>query len=418
LKHDLTSDDDSLTPQSIETRYGWAVVAASFVLIAIGNASYYVSVVSLKPIATELGWPRAIPALGYSLGMVGAGIGGILMGRWSVQFGMARPVAFGVCMVALGCWLLSQVESPLAYLAIHGIVLGLLGNAAFYGPLVANTSLWFDRRRGFAVGLVAAGQGLAGGMWSPIFRHFVEEHGWRATFAGYAAFMLVVLLPVTLVLRRRAPGISSVTSAKASSTAQDVVFGHSGPVVMSALCVAIVGCCIAMAIPVVHLVAHVNDLGFPLARGAEALSLALLCAIVSRLSWGWLSDRIGGLMTVFICSCWQALTLVGFALADSLAAIFIMAALFGLGYGGIVPAYAVMMREHFPARSIPVRVGVMVLFGTIGMALGAWVAGVIFDATQSYGDAFVLGFVANVANIVIVGYFMFRRLWGRALAVS
>lgn len=412
----MRSGDAPMTGNQERPGYGWVVVAVSCLFIALGSASLYISVVALKPIALEHGWPRALTAGAYALGMLGAGIGGVMMGRATDRYGIRRPVAVGIAMLSIGCVLASQVQSSWQYLAVHFVVLGLLGNAALYGPLVANTSLWFTRHRGIAVGLVAAGQGLAGGVWSPVFRHTVETWGWRETFLAYGIFLAIVLLPLTLALR------SPPRPAEPRRRIEDAVGAGTGVVApqgagrgtLILLCVAIVGCCIAMSIPIVHLVAHVSDLGHGLDTGARVLSVGLLSAIVSRIAWGAASDRIGGLATLVVTSSWQALALIAFMFVDSPVGLYLAAAFFGLGYGGIVPAYAVYMREVFPPAGTAMRVGIIVMFGTIGMALGAWSGGLAFDRTGSYVSAFALGAACNCANLVLL-FSLFTRRRGRFL---
>jgi MFS family permease len=172
--------------------------------------------------------------------------------------------------------------------------------------------------------------------------------------------------------------------------------------VLAVLCGAIVGCCVAMAMPLVHLVAHASDLGYGLARGAQMLSTALLCALLGRLAWGAISDRIGGLRTMLATSAWQALGLLALALFDGEVALYVVAAFFGLGYGGLVPAYTVFMREVFPVDGIGLRVGLVLLFGTLGMALGGWLGALVQELTESYRGAFLVGFACNLVNLALL----------------
>lgn len=400
-------------------RYGWVVVAVSCAIIALGSASLYITVVALKPIALENGWSRAMTAGAYSAAMLGAGIGGILMGRLTDRFGIARPVAVGIVLLCLGCAVVSYTTTLWQFLLVHLLLIGLLGNAALYGPLVANASLWFTRNRGIAVGLVASGQGLAGGLWSPVFRYTVETYGWRETYFYYGLFLAAVLLPLCLALRSPARSEPANRSSSPGSSGlapgESTVAGRGTLVVLSA---AIIGCCIAMSIPVVHMVAHVSDLGFGLTTGARILSVALLCAIVSRIAWGSISDRIGGLTTLLITSTGQALALVALIFADTALTLYLTAAFFGLGYGGIVPAYAVFMREIYPVAGTATRMGLIIAFGTVGMATGAWLGGWAFDVYNSYRAAFILGAACNCVNLVLIGTLFLRRRRPRALVLA
>jgi len=393
---------------SHETPFGWFVVAASVALIAIGNGATFVAIVSLKAIAAEFDWPRAIPALAYSVVMLGAGIGGVYIGRWTDRAGMVAPLTMGVLMLGVGCILTGHATGAVTFLLAQGICLGLLGNAALYGPLVANVTRWFDRRRGLAVAMVATGQALAGAFWTPVFHAATDAVGWRDTYVYFGIFLTITLLPVVLVFKKpppaqpvSQPGLTGVSSSRSA-------IGMSANLALLLLCVAIVGCCVSMSMPLVHLVSHVSDLGFGLGSGATTLSVALAGAFVSRLTWGWVSDRIGGLPTLLIASIWQASALFAMAVVESLAGLFVVAAYFGLGYGGIVPAYALIVREFFSAGHIGQTIGVVVLFGTIGMALGSWMAGAIHDVTGTYMDAFLVGYGFNLMNIAIVFFLMSR----------
>lgn len=402
---------DGAPPASIERPYGWVVAFASMAMMAIGSGSAYLVVVALKPVAAEFGWPRAVPSLCYSLVMLGSGFGGLLWGSLSDRIGMVRPALLGASMLAFGAWLASVADGALTLYLAHGLFLGLLGNGTFVAPLLANITRWFDRRLGLAIAVVATGQSLAGAVWPPILRYLTDAYGWRQAFVAYAVIALAMLVPLSLVLR-------SSARSHGPSTAGDLgwdgrALGWPGSVVQGMLCLAVVGCCVAMAMPMVHIIAYATDLGHPNARAAEMLALLLACAVVSRLVFGVVADRIGGLWTLLIGSVGQALMLIFFAAVDSLIGLYVVAAVFGLVHGGIVPCYAIIVRELFPTRQAGWRIGAIVLFGTIGMALGGWLGGQIFDLTGSYRIAFLLGVAFNLGNLALVGALLARQ--GRGL---
>ena len=335
------------------------------------------------------------------------GIGGIFMGWWSDRIGVALPAAIGIVFTAIGTVVAGTSQGFITFLIAHGILMGLLGNSALFVPLLANITHWFDRRRGLAVGIVATGQGVAGTIWIPVFTQVTEAVGWRTTFLYYGAF-LVCLLPATLILRRRPPGISKLVTASTVPARTVNALGMSSSLLVGLLSVAIVGCCISMSIPTVHLVSHVTDLGFTRVQGAEVVALTLACSIVSRLAWGWISDRIGGLLTLFIGSLFQAFAVFLFALAQDIAQLYLIGMFFGLAFGGIVPAYTIIMRHLLPPTSIGMRVGIVLLFGTIGMAFGSWIGGQFFDLNGHYTYAFLVGVMANIVNLVIIGFLNIR----------
>jgi len=394
---------------SIERPYGWIVALASMVMMAVGMGSSYLVVVALKPIAAEFGWPRAVPSLCYSLILLGAGFGGLLLGRWADRAGIGPPVLLAAIAIPLGAWIASKSTGRVELYLSHAILLGLLGNGAFVAPLLANVSRWFDRRRGIAIALVASGQSLAGAVWPPILRHLTDGYGWRSAFAIYAVIALALLLPLGILLHRRRPPVAGGGGGLHVRPWSGRVLGWPAEVVLAMLCLAIVGCCVAMVMPMVHLIAHATDLGHPGARAAEMLALLLACAFVSRLLFGMLADRIGGLWTLFIGSAGQAVMLSGFMFVESFIGLYVLAALFGLAYGGIVPCYAFIVRELFPATQAGWRIGAVVLFGAIGMALGGWLGGLIFDLKGTYRAAFLVGVIFNLGNLALVGALLYRR---------
>jgi predicted MFS family arabinose efflux permease len=293
------------------------------------------------------------------------------------------------------------LEIHLAY----GLLIGFLANGALFAPLVANTTRWFDRRRGMAVALVASGQAIGGAFWAPLFSYINESEGWRTTYIWYAVLAALLMPPLALVLRRRPP----IAPMRPQAPGDDGrVLGLAPDLVNALLFLAIICCCVAMAMPIVHMAAHVSDIGFSMARGAEVLSLILATSFLSRFGLGTLSDRIGGFRTLFFASAVQAVALLVFVFVRELWAIYAVAVLFGLGYGGIVPSYAVIVRAIFPERGAAWRMAVVFLGGTLGMAIGGWLGGTLYDHTGSYGYAFLTGLAFNIANLALVAT-LFRR---------
>jgi len=395
---------------SIETPFGWTVAVVSTLMIATAFGASYLVVVGLKPIAADFGWPRQIPSAAYSVSLIGAGIGGIIVGLWADRRGMAAPAFMGALMIGIGAIAAGYARDMVTFLGVHLLLIGLLGNGTMFSPLVANITRWFDRRRGIAVAVVASGQSLAGAVWPPIFRYTIDAYGWRATMIGYGIAAIAILVPLSLVLRRRPPALLRPGSAgdPGLQDAHGLILGIPPNLVLAILCLAIVGCCVAMAMPMVHIVAYCSDLGFSAARGAEMLSLLLACSFVSRIAYGWLADKLGGLTTLLIGASLQLVGLALYAMVENLYGLYAVSVYYGLGYGGIVPMYAIIVRELFPEREAGWRMGVVFLFGTIGMALGSYLGGVIFDVTASYVMAFLTGIAFNVKNLLLIGFLVWR----------
>ncbi len=392
------------TEDSVETPYGWVVVIASNLLVATAIGASYLIIVSLKPIAAEFDWPRSIPSLAYSMLMLGTGIGGIVMGLWSDRRGMGGVSLLGAVMVGTGAIAVSHTTHYWELLATCAVLLGFLGGGTILSPLITNATRWFDRRRGLAVAIVASGQAFAGAGWPIIFQYGIDNSGWRDTWFWFGVFAICAMLPLCMLVRRPPPtqiypGVGGLGGAVYALRA-------APKLVLTLLGFAIIGCCVAMAMPAVHLVAMCSDLGFGAAEGARMLSVLLACSFASRLGFGWLSDRIGGLKTVLIGSSLQAAALSAYIWVDGLVSLYVLSGIFGLVYGGIVPGYTLAVRELFPAREAGWRIGVIFLCGTSGMALGGWLGGFIFDLTGHYQYAFVAGVVFNLANLSIVCFLL------------
>jgi MFS family permease len=287
------------------------------------------------------------------------------------------------------------------------------GSAATFAPLLAHVSLWFTRRRGIAIAIFASGNYLAGTVWPPIVQHFIQSAGWRQTYFGIAVFCIASMLPLALLLRRPPPVVElELSHSPAARPVATNALGLSRGALQTLLIVAGLSCCVAMSMPQVHLVAYCADLGYGAARGAQMLSLMLACGIVSRLTFGFICDRIGGLRTLLLGSSLQGFALLLFLPFNGPVSLYVISALFGLFQGGIVPSYAIIVREYFPSREAGARVGAVITATLFGMALGGWMSGAIFDLTGSYKAAFVNGILFNLVNISIA-LFLLRRAIAR-----
>jgi len=389
-----------------ESFYACVRLGASLALMTLGGVGMYAMAVALPLIQAEFGVARAGASLPYTLTMIGFGVGGILMGRLSDRFGVMVPALVGTACLSIGFVAASLSGSLWLFSLAHGVLIGLLGCSATFAPLVADTSLWFNRHRGMAVGICASGNYLGGVIWPPVLQHFFETAGWRATYMGVGIFCVVAMLPLTFVLAKRPPLPSTAAFDARKST--DRPLGLSPNALLALLSVAGVACCVAMSMPQVHIVAYCADLGFGAARGAEMLSIMLGFGIASRLASGWICDRIGGLRTLLLGSALQGLALVMFLPFDGLLSLYVVSAMFGLFQGGIVPSYAIIIREYFNPREAATRTGIVIMATLFGMALGGWISGAIFDLTGSYRAAFINGIGWNLLNLAIASWLLFR----------
>jgi MFS family permease len=395
-----------------ESTYAWVRVCAALTVMTIGGAGMYSMGVALPLVQADFSATRGDASLPYTLTMIGFGIGGILMGRLADRFGIVVPVMIGALGLGAGFVLAGTAPSLVQFSFAHGVLIGLLGCSATFAPLVADTSLWFNRRRGIAVAICASGNYLAGTVWPPILQYAFDTVGWRATYVGLGCFCTATMLLLALVLRRRPPALES--SAIRSFSQSERPLGLSPNALMALLMIAGVACCVAMSMPQVHIVAYCGDLGYGAARGAEMLSLMFGFGVLSRLAFGFVTDRLGGLRTLLLASVLQAIAIALFIPFDSLVSLYIVSALFGVFQGGLVPQYAIVVREYFAPREAGVRVGIVLMSTLLGMALGGWISGAIFDVTGSYQAAFVNGLAWNIVNIVIIAWLLLRALPARA----
>jgi MFS family permease len=388
-----------------ESPYAWARLAASALLGTIGSVGMWSYVVALPAVQADFGIARAEASLPYTLIMVGFGAGAVAIGGLVDRFGVFGPLTAAVLTLGLG-FIASGFAPSLMLFALASLAIGI-GSSGAFAPLIADISHWFTRRRGIAVAVCASGNYFGGAVWPPIVQRLVETVGWRHSQVAIGALCIASMLPLLLMLRRRLehaaeePGASSASTVSSLGLRPYVLFGLVG--------FAGVACCVAMSMPQVHIVAYCGDLGYGAARGAEMLSLMLGLGIISRIGSGFVADRIGGLATLLIGSVLQAAALLLYMLFDGLAPLYIISGLFGLFQGGIVPMYAIVVRDYFPPRQAGTLVGLVIMATILGMALGGWMSGAIFDLTGSYWQAFANGFLWNLLNIAIVAFLLLRH---------
>jgi MFS family permease len=400
---------------SIETSYSWVRLLASIALSTLGCVGLWSLPVALPAVQADFNVQRAGASLPYTLTMIGFMVGGITVGRFADRFGILPPFAGGTILMCLGYILTASAPALPAFAVVSGLTIGL-GSAASFAPLVADASLWFDRHRGLAISLATIGSSLSGVVWPPIIQHFIAEVGWRQTHVGIGIFCLATMLPLALVLRRR-PVFDKPAVAAASIGNANHAIDLPPNVIHALLTFAGLCCCVAMAMPQVHLVAYCADLGYGPARGAEMLAVMLGSGVVSRLIFGWVLNRIGGLSTLLLGSTMQALALALYLPFDGLVSLYVVSATFGLAQGGLVPSYAVIIRELFPAQEAGLRVSLAISTTLAGMALGGWLAGAIYDWTGSYAAALVNGIAWTMANMAIACWLL-RQTRGRRAGVG
>jgi MFS family permease len=408
--NEAAADGGAHKPGSIEGRESWKAAWTTLAILSISFGSPLLIVVGMKPMQEALGTERSVLALAGALVWIGTGAGGVLMGWLADRIGVRATVAISASMMAAGL-ALSSLGPIWALYVGQGLMVGLLGNGGIYAPLLVYVSRWFDRRRGTAIALISSGQYIAGVVWPALFERGIAELGWQPVMRVYAVIVLVAILPATLMLKP-APTAALPQHGRPAARRGNRIGGLHPNVVQALICLAGFCCCIPMAIPSAHLVAFCSGIGISPTHSAVMLSVMLASAFVARQAWGALADRVGGLRTVMVGSAFQALAIASFLLTQDEVGLFVIAAAFGLGFSGIIPAYSVAVRDLFPASEASWRIPLVLFTAMGGMAFGSWLAGFLYDHFGYYAPAFGLGVVFNIANLLIVG-FLVLRLTGR-----
>jgi MFS family permease len=379
---------------------------------SIGAVGMWAVVVVIPVVQAEFAATRGAVSLAFTLMMFGFGLGGVIAGKITDRFGIVMAMAVSIAFLGVAN-VLAGLSTMLWQFVAAYFLIGL-GTSATFAPLMAEASHWFERYRGLAVTIVASGNYVAGTMWPPIVNFGVQTAGWRMTHIALAVVCTSVMTVLVLVLRAQIGDDKVRNHSNAPPPRVDLNLSTNSLTLL--LSIASIACCVAMAMPQVHIVAYCGDLGYGVARGAEMLSLMMGCGIVSRIGSGYLADKIGGIRTLLIGSLAQGFALVFYLFFDSLSSLYLISAMFGLFQGGIVPSYAIIVREAMPASEAATRVGTVIFASVFGMSFGGWISGVIFDATGSYAAAFANGVAWNGLNIAIVATLLIRSRMNAAKA--
>ncbi len=400
------TSSQSASPYTPDSRYAWFRLVLSLILGTTACVGTWSVVVVLPTVQAEFGTLRAGASLPFTAVMLGFAFGSLVMGRIADRYGLGVPVALGAVLLLAGYGLASQATSLTQFALAHGLLIGI-GTAAGFAPLIADLSHWFVKRRGLAVVMGATGSYLAGAIWPQVITWGLANHGWRATHLAIGIVTCAIMLPLAWMLRIR-PSLETMRQAEQATQAARGDLGLSPAALQAMLFVAGFACCVAMSMPQVHIVAYCSDLGYGVARGAEMLSLMMLLGVVSRLASGFVADKIGGVATLMIGSVMQAVALFFYLWFDGLSSLYLISAIFGLFQGGIVPMYAVIIREYLPPREAGVRIGFVMMATILGMAAGGYLSGLIFDQFASYRMAFLNGLLWNGLNLAVVAWLMVR----------
>jgi MFS family permease len=387
-------------------------LALAVAIGSVGGVGMWSVVVALPVVQAEFGASRGSVSLAFTLTMLGFGLGGVATGRITDRFGIVAAMALSIAVLGSSYVIAGLSTTLWQFIAIYFLV--GLGTSVTFAPLMAEVSHWFERYRGLAVAIVASGNYVAGTVWPPVITWAIGYAGWRTTHIAIGIFTASAMALLLLVLRAQIGGAKLRDHDNAPPPRVDLRISTN--TLTALLCIASVSCCVAMAMPQVHIVAYCGDLGYGPVRGAQMLSLMMALGIVSRIGSGFLADRIGGIPTLLIGSLAQGFALLFYLFFDSLTSLYLISGMFGLFQGGIVPSYAIIVRESMPAREAATRVGIVILASVVGMSFGGWVSGVIFDASGSYAAAFVNGLAWNALNVIIMVSLLIRARSRLAMA--
>ena len=389
-----------------DSLYSWTRLLIALLLATVGNIGMWVVVIVLPDIQQEFKIDRGTASIPFALTMVGFAIGNWVMGHVVDRYGITKTIILAATVNTAG-YIAAMYVNNVYYLSILQFFIGL-GTAAAFGPLIADTSHWFLKRRGIAVALIASGNYFSGAIWPPLFNSTLQSDGWRDVYWILALSTVFIMIPLSFLLAKKiSEETARISDAASSDKRQNVSISPKALTIL--LSIAGIGCCVAMSMPQVHIVAFCIDLGFGPAVGAEMLSLMLIGGIISRLINGLIADKLGGVYTLLIGSTLQCIALFLYLPFDGLVSLYIVSLVFGLSQGGIVPSYAIIIREYLPGADAGTRVGFVMMCTIMGMAIGGWMSGWIYDLTGSYAAAFWNGIVWNFLNIAIVLFLITRN---------
>jgi MFS family permease len=400
------------TPSVLDSRYSWTRLLVTLLIAVMGNVGMWAIIVVMPEVQTEFEAGRADVSLAYTLTMIGFALGNFYVGRAVDRFGITTSLIACALTLTVAYGLAASSPSLLVLTGLQFII--GFATACSFGPLIADISQWFLKRRGIAVAIAASGNYLSGAIWPLLLGTLAGDASWRWSYTALAVLTLIIIPPLAMMLRTRVP-VEAIETADTQSANRTRATGFTPRQLQWMLGLAGIGCCVAMSMPQVHIVALCVDYGFGAAVGAEMLSLMLMGGVVSRLISGTLADRIGGVPTLLIGSTLQAIALFLYLPAGGLVSLYVVSLIFGLSQGGIVPSYAVIVREYMPSREAGARVGFVMMMTIMGMALGGWVSGWIYDLTGSYQWAFINGIVWNSMNIGIMILILLRGQRGGTL---
>jgi len=386
----------------MKSSYRWVIVAAGALMTCVGIGAMFSLAVYLQPMSAETGWSRTGISSAMTLDFLVMGAAGFAWGTISDRFGPRLVVLAGAVLLGLGLVLASRATSLIQFQLTYGLLVGF-ATGAFFAPMIAAVTAWFEDNRSLAVSLVSAGMGVAPMTISPFARWLISTYDWRTAMMTIGIVAWALLIPAALVVRRApslTPGATTGPAAATGDVAMSAGEAFRSPQFI-VLASAFFLCCAAHSGPIFHMVSYAIGCGIAPLAAVSIYSVEGLSGLGGRLLLGLLADRFGAKRVLVAGLLVQSFAIASYLMVSQLGEFYALSVIFGTAYGGVMPLYAVIAREYFPLRIMGTVIGASSLVASLGMALGPAVGGWIYDTTGSYGWLYIGSFGIGLGAVAI-----------------
>jgi MFS family permease len=385
--------------------YGWVIVGVGIVVTCVGFGAMLSLSVFLQPMVEAMGWSRTGVATAAMLNFLCMGVGAFVWGALSDRYGTRTVVLCGGLLLGLGMVLASRASTLLQFQLLYGVIVGV-ASGSFYTPLTATTTRWFTRHRSLAVALVSAGLSVGSTVMAPLARWMITTWDWRTAMLVIGDLVWVVIVPAAFLVRNPSAPAGPATATSALPGPELTLGQVVRTPQFAAIALTHFACCAAHSGPIFHMVTHVIDRGAPTMAAATVLSVAGLASLSGKIACGIFADRVGAKQTLVAGLALQAVAISLYLAAGGLGSFYALAVVFGFAYGGVMPLYAILVREYFGERIMGAAFGAVSLTATLGMALGPWIGGRVYDGLGSYAWMFIGSAAIGLGAVAIA--FTFR----------
>ena len=385
--------------------YGWVIVGVGIAVTCVGFGAMMSLSVFLQPMSEAMGWSRTGIAAAAMLNFLCMGLGAFMWGTLSDRFGTRMVVLCGGILLGLGMVLASRAGTLLEFQLLFGAIVGVAAGS-FYAPMTATTMKWFTRNRSLAVALVSAGLSVGSTVMAPLARWLISSYDWRTAMLVIGDLVWLVVIPAAFLVRQP-PRAAAGSVAVGPAGGPELTIGQViRTPQFAAIALTHFACCAAHSGPIFHMVTHALDRGVPAMAAATVLSAAGLASLCGKIGCGIFADRVGAKRALVAGLALQAVAISLYLFTSTLAGFYALALVFGFAYGGVMPLYAILVREYFGARVIGAAFGAVSTAATLGMALGPWIGGSLYDAVGSYAWMFIGSSAIGLGAVAIA--FTFR----------